>query len=79
MAESFIERLWRSVKYDEVYLHAYDAVSDVKAGIHRYFTSHNQRRPHSSLGRRTPDAVYYANPSVTQTVSPRDLPLIPTA
>lgn len=44
----FIERLWRSVKYDEVYLHAYEAVSDVRAGIHRYFTFHNQRRPHSS-------------------------------
>ena len=75
----FIERLWRSVKYDEVYLHAYEAVSDVRAGIHRYFTFHNQRRPHSSLGRRTPDAVYDAVRPLTPVVSPRDLPLIPAA
>ncbi|MCC7194993.1 MAG: DDE-type integrase/transposase/recombinase [Gemmatimonadaceae bacterium] len=73
----FIERLWRAVKCDEVHLHAYESVSDVRAGIHRYFTFHNQRRPHSSLGRRTPDAVYYATLPITAALSPRELPLIP--
>ena len=75
----FIERLWRAVKYDEVYLHAYAAVSEARAGIHRYFAFHNQRRPHSSLGRRTPDAVYYSNLPAMSVISPRDLPLIPAA
>ncbi len=62
----FIERLWRSVKYEEVYLHAYDTVSDSRAGIGRYFDLYNQRRPHSSLGRRTPDDVYFSQQSLTQ-------------
>jgi putative transposase len=55
----FVERLWKSVKYEEVYLHAYDSVSDAKAGIGRYFTFYNTRRPHSSLDRNTPDNVYF--------------------
>ena len=55
----FVERLWKSVKYEEVYLHAYDSVSDAKAGIGRYFTFYNARRPHSSLDRNTPDNVYF--------------------
>ena len=61
----FIERLWRSVKYEEVYLHAYDTVADSRTGIGRYFDLYNKRRPHSSLGRQTPDQVYYAQPSLT--------------
>ena len=61
----FIERLWRSVKYEEVYLHAYDTVSDSRTGIGRYFDLHNQRRPHSSLGRRTPNDVYFSQQSLT--------------
>ena len=61
----FIERLWRSVKYEEVYLHAYDTVSDSRAGIGRYFDLYNRRRPHSSLGRRTPDDVYFSQKSLT--------------
>ena len=61
----FIERLWRSVKYEEVYLHAYDTVSDSRAGIGRYFNLYNRRRPHSSLKRRTPDQVYYSQPPLT--------------
>jgi len=61
----FIERLWRSVKYEEVYLHAYDTVSDSRTGIGRYFDLYNQRRPHSSLGRRTPDDVYFPQQSLT--------------
>jgi len=61
----FIERLWRSVKYEEVYLHAYDTVSDSRAGIGRYFDLYNRRRPHSSLGRRTPDDVYFSQQPLT--------------
>ena len=61
----FIERLWRSVKYEEVYLHAYDTVSDSRAGIGRYFNLYNRRRPHSSLKRRTPDQVYYSQQPLT--------------
>ena len=56
----FVERLWRSVKYEEVYLHAYDTVSDARAGIGRYFDVYNRRRPQSSLKRKTPDQVYYS-------------------
>jgi putative transposase len=54
----FVERLWRSVKYEEVYLHAYDSVSAAKAGLDRYFRFYNSRRPHSSLDRQTPDQFY---------------------
>ena len=55
----FIERLWRSVKYEEVYLHAYDSVSAVRAGLDRYFRFYNTQRPHSSLDGQTPDQVYF--------------------
>lgn len=55
----FIERLWKSVKYEEVYLHAYDTVSVARAGLSRYFTFYNTRRPHRALDRRPPDAVYF--------------------
>jgi putative transposase len=55
----FVERLWKSVKYEEVYLHAYDSVAAAKAGIQRYFSFYNNRRPHSSLDRQTPDHVYF--------------------
>ncbi len=61
----FIERLWRSVKYEEVYLRAYDTVSDARTGLRRYFDLYNRRRPHSSLGRRTPDDVYFSQQSLT--------------
>lgn len=54
----FIERLWRSVKYEEVYLKAYESVSGARAGIGEYFEFYNARRPHSSLGRMTPDQFY---------------------
>ena len=49
----FVERLWRSVKYEEVYLRAYGSVSEARASIGRYLTFYNGRRPHSSLDRRT--------------------------
>ncbi|WP_193385385.1 IS3 family transposase [Rhizobium sp. CF122] len=55
----FVERLWRSIKYEEVYLHAYKTVSEARAGIGRYLTFYNTRRPHSSLDRQTPDQAYF--------------------
>jgi putative transposase len=57
----FIERLWRSLKYEEVYLHGYDSVSAATAGISRYLTLYNTRRPHSSLADQTPDEAYFTN------------------
>lgn len=57
----FVERLWRSLKYEEVYLHGYDSVSAATSGISRYFTLYNSRRPHSSLSDRTPDAIYFSS------------------
>lgn len=75
----FVERLWRSVKYEEVYLHAYETVSDVRAGLSRYFTFFNQRRPHSALLRRTPDTVFFTALPKTAGPSPRAIPLIPAA
>jgi transposase InsO family protein len=55
----FVERLWRSVKYEEVYLRAYDTVSDARASIGRYLDFYNGRRPHSSLDGGTPDQAYF--------------------
>jgi len=55
----FVERLWRSLKYEEVYLHAYDSVSAATAGLGRYLTLYNTRRPHSSLDDHTPDQAYF--------------------
>lgn len=56
-----VERLWRSVKYEEVYLKAYGSVSEARAGIGRYLRFYNEKRPHSSLGARTPDQSYFDN------------------
>ena len=56
----FIERVWRSIKYEEVYLHAYESVSAAREGIGRYINFYNSRRPHSSHQARTPDVVYFA-------------------
>jgi putative transposase len=55
----FVERLWRSVKYEEVYLKAYSTVSEARLSIGRYFAFYNGRRPHSSLDRMTPDQSYF--------------------
>jgi putative transposase len=55
----FIERLWRSVKYEEIYLHAYDGAAEARAGVGAYFTFYNVQRTHQALGRCTPDEVYY--------------------
>jgi putative transposase len=59
----FVERLWRSVKYEEVYLHAYDSVAQARASIGRYLNFYNSRRPHQSLDRRTPDEAYFNPPT----------------
>jgi putative transposase len=56
----FIERLWKSIKYEEVYLHAYDSVTEARHGLTRYLTFYNQGRPHSALDGQTPDMVYFA-------------------
>jgi transposase InsO family protein len=55
----FVERLWRSVKYEEVYLRAYDSVSEARTSIGRYFNFYNGRRPHSSLDGMPPDQAYF--------------------
>jgi putative transposase len=54
----FVERLWRTLKYEEVYLHAYDDVAEARQGIIRFFRFYNERRFHSSLGNQTPAAFY---------------------
>jgi putative transposase len=54
-----VERLWRSVKYEEVYLRAYDSVGDARASLGRYLVFYNALRPHSSLDARTPDHAYF--------------------
>jgi putative transposase len=55
----FVERLWRSVKYEEVYLRAYDSVGEARASLGRYLDFYNRKRPHSSLAARTPDRAYF--------------------
>ena len=56
----FIERLWRSVKYEEIYLHAYESSAQAHASLRRYFVFYNTVRTHQHLAQRTPDEVYYA-------------------
>jgi len=58
MDNVFVERLWRNVKYEDLYLHAYETPTELRAGLARYFDFYNTRRRHSALDRRTPDAVY---------------------
>ena len=59
----FVERLWRSVKYEEVYLRAYASVPEARASIGRYFGFYNATRSHSSLGGQTPDQAYFNRPT----------------
>ena len=56
----FIERLWRSVKYEDIYLRAYETVPELEQGLERYFQLYNRQRPHQSLGNQTPAQVYHA-------------------
>ena len=57
----FVERLWRSVKYEEVYLKAYETVAEARTGIGTYFQFYNSERRHQSMNRQTPDQVYAGN------------------
>lgn len=58
----FVERVWRSLKYEEVFLHAYEDLDDARAGIGRYFNFYNHERQHQALGYQTPDAFYRGAP-----------------
>jgi len=60
----FVERLWRSVKYEEVYLRAYESVGEARSSIGRYLDFYNGRRPHQSLDDATPDQAYFNQPPV---------------
>jgi len=60
MDNVFIERLWRSVKYEEVYLKAYNSLTEARRGLTAYFRFYNERRPHQGLDSRTPDEVYWS-------------------
>ena len=62
----FVERLWRSVKYEEIYLHAYETPREVDAALTRYFSFYNTRRPHQALDQRTPDALYFQPSALKQ-------------
>jgi len=61
MDNIFTERLWRTVKYEDVYLNGYATIGEVRDGLTEYFRFYNTKRPHQSLGYRTPDEVYYQN------------------
>ena len=56
----FVERLWRTVKYEHIYLNDYSRVPDLETGLHSYFQFYNHERPHQSLDYRTPAEVHYA-------------------
>jgi putative transposase len=60
----FVERLWRSVKYEEVYLRAYETPTALRAGLTDYFMFYNTERRHQTLTRQTPDAVYFAQTQI---------------
>ena len=62
----FVERLWRSVKYEDIYLKAYETPRALERGLDQYFRFYNARRRHTALGRRTPDAVYFGELDVPQ-------------
>jgi putative transposase len=58
----FVERIWKSIKYEHVYLHAYANVAEARQQLAGYFTRYNTERPHSSLGGHTPDMTYFNQP-----------------
>ena len=62
----FVERLWKSVKYEEVYLRAYESVPEARTGLGRYFEFYNAGRPHSSLGGMTPDQFFDRVPAESE-------------
>ena len=57
----FIERLWRTLKYEEVYIHSYETVKEARESLGRYFRFYNTGRLHESLGYRTPEEIYFDN------------------
>ena len=59
----FVERLWRTITDEEVYLRAYRRVSEARRGLDRYVAFYNRRRPHSSLGGQMPDQAYFNQPT----------------
>jgi putative transposase len=61
----FVERLWRTIKYEEIYLRAYASVSEARASLGRYLGFYNGRRPHSSLDGKTPNQAYF-NPQTPE-------------
>ena len=65
----FVERLWRSVKYEEVYVRAYDSIRTARQGLERYLTFYNQMRPHRALDGKTPEQVYCANLTIRLTAA----------
>jgi len=65
----FVERLWKSIKYEEVYLHAYETVSAAHQGVEGYLAFYNQLRPHRTLDGKTPDQVYFNNLPVRRTAA----------
>src|SRR5258708_38295182 len=74
----FVERLWRSVKYEEVYLRAYETVGEARNSIGRYLEFYNRRRPHSSLDGGTPDRGYFTPLPLRPAASPRQPLHLPT-
>ena len=77
----FVERLWKSVKYEEVYLHGYETVSAARQAMSRYFDFYNRRRPHSSLDGNTPDMAYFylrQPPLAAAAANPAEISLIKT-
>lgn len=60
MDNVFVERLWRSVKYEDIYLKAYSSIAEARQGLREYFEFYNRRRRHQGLDRRTPDDVYWS-------------------
>jgi putative transposase len=58
----FVERLWKSVKYEEVYLRAYDSVADARSNLTKYLTFYNTKRPHAALDGNTRGSAYFYPP-----------------
>jgi len=76
----FVERLWRSVKYEEVYLKAYETVCECRASIGKYLVLYNSGRPHSRLDRATPDQTYFETPPLADApYTDADNPLLESA
>jgi putative transposase len=70
MDNVFIERLWRSVKYEEIYLHEHATLPALEGGLERWFTRYNTWRPHAALGNKTPKEVYQNPPAPAASAPP---------